>query len=274
MRATLKEPLLAPTSAHEEKLRAWVKDLDVPLLFGLQTCTAGVALTESPRGAIGYACGAGALLVICGVCQACAGSRAGGAVRAVGGAAAMAAGAFQLAVPNALAVLCVALAVGFLVRNDLGAAPTAEPPPSSAASTVPQSPAQLAYQFELEKRGRSRGSSAAPSPRTSVPASPLVRGAPARSPLGPHAASPPTSSRLHPPAAAPPLLPLPPPQAEASAARLETAEEQVAALREEVGVLREALQQVEGQVDRQRSRRGSRDLGGGVDGSAFAGLGS
>ena len=49
---------------------------------------------------------------------------------------------------------------------------------------------------------------------------------------------------------------------------------ELAALREEVGVLRQALQQVEGQVDRQRSRRGSRDLGGGVDGSAFAGLGS
>ena len=125
MRSTLKEPLLVSTSTHEEKLRSWVSAIDVPLLFGLQTCTAGVALTESPRGAIGYACGAGALLVICGVCQACAGSRAGGAVRAAGGAAAMAAGAFQLAVPNALAVLCVALAVGFLVRNDLGATPTA-----------------------------------------------------------------------------------------------------------------------------------------------------
>ena len=59
-----------------------------------------------------------------------------------------------------------------------------------------------------------------------------------------------------------------------STAAAGTAEEQVAALREEVGVLRQALQQVEGQVDRQRSRRGSRDLGGGVDGSAFAGLGS
>ena len=123
MRSTLKEPLLASNSTHEERLRAWVKDLDVPLLFGLQTCTAGVALTESPRGAIGYACGAGALLVICGVCQACAGSRTGGAVRAAGGAAAMAAGAFQLAVHRPTGE--VALLAGTTVGKRLGASWTA-----------------------------------------------------------------------------------------------------------------------------------------------------
>ena len=119
--STLQEPLLlnAPSSP-EVRLRSWLYAIDVPLLFALQTCTAAVALTHSPQSADGYACGAGALLVLVGLCTMASSrdARAVGAVRACGGAAAIVVAAARLEVPNALAILCVAIVVSFVVRAE------------------------------------------------------------------------------------------------------------------------------------------------------------